>query len=169
MVGGLVLLLVLAALLPSSLAMTCDSNTEATKCNSAVDGNVKCVWDETKGTCGSGDERTETGMVGITSVEVENPNPMDDMPIPTLTPEEVQKAVDALSLTSTFCTLPPDNTTSTGPSPTPTRAFWPSVAHPLPHALAHILQVSPALRISKCGRTMQRAVSVGFVVVGLTD
>lgn len=135
--GGLVLLLVLAALLPSSLAMTCDSNTEATKCNSAVDGNVKCVWDETKGTCGSGDQRTETGMVGITSVEVENPNPMDDMPIPTLTPEEVQKAVDALSLNSTFCTLPPDNTTSTGPSPMPTRAFWPSVAHPLPHGHTH--------------------------------
>lgn len=116
------ILLLLAALLPSSLAMTCDSNTQASKCNSAVDGNVKCVWDETKGTCGSGDERTETGTVGITSIEVDNPNPMDDMPIPTLTPEEVQKAVDTLSLNSTFCTLPPDNTTRTGPCRPRTRA-----------------------------------------------
>lgn len=102
--------LLFALVLRTSNAVTCDSHTDRATCNVSVDGAVKCTWNEAGKACVNSDERIAEGMVGTTSIE------NDTMPdiSPDLSAGNVQGMLDALSLNSTFCDLPPDETSRTG-------------------------------------------------------
>ena len=116
------LLLLSVGLAHRALAMTCDSHTGIVECEMSVDGDVQCVWDSKTSSCANGEDRIGPGMVGTTSIESGAPGPLGQQPV--LTPEGVQAALDALSLNSTFCDLPPDESRAVGISCSAYMPMW---------------------------------------------
>lgn len=113
-------LFVFTLLIGSSNAVTCDSHTDKATCNVSVDGAVKCMWDEAGEKCINSEERIGDGMVGTTAVESDTMTGMS----PDLSAEGVRGVLDALSLNSTFCDLPPDETSRTGISCAAYMPMW---------------------------------------------
>lgn len=100
-------IILVVTLIGGSYAVTCDSFDTEKSCTGRVTDVGACIWDAEAGTCAADGQGVPDGMVGVTSVEIENTDqamkPISLAP----GPDTPDRLAEILPTNDTFCSQPP--------------------------------------------------------------